>query len=112
MTTAHNPAATPPGLKIDQGETIGLDPRRMDAAELAMLGHNSSSVLEAVRSHCIDCSGGEAAEARKCTRTACPLWPFRMGTNPLARRSLSDDQKAALRDRAAAARASRAARNA
>jgi len=27
------------------------------------------------------------AEARKCTATTCPLWPFRMGRNPFRGRA-------------------------
>ena len=105
--SAANAPATPPGIETVLGEKIGRDPRRMTTAELSEAGHNSSSVLSAVRSHCIDCCGGQAAEARKCTATACPLWAFRMGTNPLTKRTLSSDQRDALRERAAKARQSR-----
>ncbi len=83
---------------------MGRDPRRMDNAELHALGHISNSVLEAVKAKCVDCCGGEKSEARKCVATGCTLWPFRMGTNPLARRSLTDEQKEAARLRLASAR--------
>jgi hypothetical protein len=33
----------------------------------------------AIRFHCLDCSGGVAAEVRKCHIRTCVLWPFRMG---------------------------------
>jgi hypothetical protein len=33
----------------------------------------------AIRFYCLDCSGGVAAEVRKCHLKLCPLWPFRMG---------------------------------
>lgn len=107
MTTLTSPADKALGLETVLGETVGRDPRHMTAPELAALGHNSNSVLAMVRAHCVDCAGGEASEARKCVTTSCPLWPFRMGTNPLARRTLSDDQREALRSRAATARAAR-----
>ena len=95
------------GLEIVSGETVGRDPRRMTTAELNQLGHFSGSVLASVRAHCVACCGGSAAEARKCTATGCNLWPLRTGTNPFARRELSEEQKDQLRARAAAARAKR-----
>jgi hypothetical protein len=38
--------------------------------------------LKAIRAKCIDCSGGQLKEVRECIITDCPLYPFRMGTNP------------------------------
>ena len=34
---------------------------------------------KAIRLKCIDCSGGNMAEVRKCPAEKCPLWRFRMG---------------------------------
>ncbi len=34
---------------------------------------------KAIRLKCIDCSGGNMAEVRKCPATNCPLWRYRMG---------------------------------
>lgn len=88
------------GLERVSEETIGRDPRTMPREDLQALGHNGGPILDAVRAKCADCSGGSAAEARKCVVTACPLWPFRTGCNPFrAKRELSDDQKAELRNR-------------
>jgi len=33
--------------------------------------------LKAIRAKCLDCSGGNAQEVRKCPVKTCPLWPFR-----------------------------------
>ena len=33
---------------------------------------------KAIRLYCIDCSGGNIAEVRKCNIETCPLYPFRM----------------------------------
>lgn len=107
MTNPLNTSSKALGLETVSGETVGRDPRRMDVADLHALGHISNSVLEAVQAKCIDCCGGERSEARKCVAIECTLWPFRMGTNPLSRRILSDAQKTAARDRMAAARAAR-----
>lgn len=102
----ENTAPTPPGLDLASGLAIGRDPRKMEAAELHELGHNSNSLTGAIRRKCLDCNAGETGEVRKCVATGCPLWPFRMGSNPLNRRALSEEQRTAARDRAAAARAS------
>lgn len=95
------------GLETVSGEIIGRDPRGMSVPELNALGHISNSVLDAVKANCIDCCGGQASEVRKCVMTHCTLWPFRMGVNPLARRALTEEQKAAARARMAAARSVR-----
>ena len=90
------------GLEVVNGEEIGRDPRRMTAGELAALGHVPAPVLSLIAAKCTDCCGGSRAEARKCVLVSCSLWPLRTGANPLrAKRSLSDTDKAALRDRLA-----------
>lgn len=33
--------------------------------------------LKAIRLKCIDCCGGDSAEARKCTVKTCPLYQFK-----------------------------------
>ena len=40
-----------------------------------------SSPLTAIRAMCINCAGGPGA-VRSCEAVDCPLWPFRMGSNP------------------------------
>lgn len=90
------------GLEIVNGEEIGRNPRNMTPEELAALGHVAAPVLSLIAAKCADCCGGSRAEARKCVLTSCSLWPLRTGANPLrAKRSLSDADKAALRDRLA-----------
>lgn len=37
------------------------------------------SRTKAIRMKCLDCSGGQQAEVRKCPATNCPLWRYRMG---------------------------------
>ena len=106
MTTTNIDAAVS-GTEILSKEKIGRDPRRMTTAELNQLGHSSNSVLAAVRANCVECCGGKTSEVRMCPATSCPLWAFRMGTNPFARREPSEEQRAAMRARAADARAKR-----
>lgn len=65
----------------DGGEFIGKTPRSVSTGDLRALGHPTSPI-KAIRAKCTDCSGGNAAEVRKCVAVNCPLWPFRMGHNP------------------------------
>lgn len=66
--------------KSDQYGLIGRDPRTLSTESLRAL-RQPTSPIKAVRAKCVDCSGGSAAEARKCLAVECPLWAFRMGTN-------------------------------
>ena len=76
----------PSPLAADGGHLVGIHPRRVEADDLRALGHPESP-LRAIRAKCIDCSGGNDAEARKCVATSCALWPYRMGGNPFDPRS-------------------------
>lgn len=42
----------------------------------------STTPLKAIRKKCIDCSGGSKSEVKLCENIDCPLFPFRMGTDP------------------------------
>lgn len=42
----------------------------------------------AIRAFCMKCMGGAMAEVRRCEAMNCPLWSFRMGTNPFANKVL------------------------
>jgi hypothetical protein len=83
---------------------IGRDPRTMSSAELEALGRPRVSRGDAIRAKCIDCSGGNAAEARRCAMLDCPLWPFRMGTDPF-REPKSEEQRQLASQMAKARRA-------
>ena len=96
-------------ISIDNetGKKIGCDPRRVSAAELTLAGHDKDSLLSVIRRKCLDCCAGQMGEVRLCTATACDLWPYRMGTNPFAKRSLTPEQKEAAAQRMIDARAKR-----
>jgi hypothetical protein len=49
---------------------------------LQAAGFEPSSPMEVIRAKCLDCCAGSAQEVRYCVSTACPSWPFRMGSNP------------------------------
>jgi hypothetical protein len=38
--------------------------------------------IKAIRAKCLDCSNYLPSEVRECQITDCPLWEYRMGTNP------------------------------
>jgi hypothetical protein len=73
-------------LEWDHTEScpIGRDPRSMSMADLEALGHCKRPLLQVIRQNCIECSGGSLAETRRCGAVKCPMWPFRMGSNPFA----------------------------
>ena len=78
----------PSPYDADEGNLIGHDPRQVPLAEIRLLEHAESAV-KAIRAKCIDCSGNNAAEARKCVAVFCALWPFRMGVSPFHASSAS-----------------------
>jgi hypothetical protein len=69
----------------DNGELVGLDPRKIGASDLRDLGH-PESYPKIIRAKCLDCAGGQPSEVRKCVCVDCPLWPARMGVNPFHRK--------------------------
>lgn len=51
-------------------------------------------ILQAIRDTCIDCMAGQLGEIRICTcEKTCPLWPFRMGTDPEPNKTKSEATK-------------------
>lgn len=80
--------------QADGGHVIGKDPRRISVGELRRLEHPESPI-KAIRAKCIDCSGGNMAEVRKCTAVKCAHWPMRMGTSPFHASSTASKQEVA-----------------
>lgn len=101
------PRHTEPALDQGRDIQVGRDPREMTAGELELLGHHKRPVLEAIRQNCVECCAGNQAEVRRCSMIACPMWPYRMGSNPFVSRDYSDAQREAARERLALARAKR-----
>ncbi len=67
----------------------------MTQDELRRLGHRPMTPLQALRAHCVDCSGHDPSEVARCTVTRCPSWPFRLGRNPW--RTATEAQREASR---------------
>lgn len=65
----------------------------------------TKSPVKAIREFCLECCGDSRAEVKSCLATRCPLYAFRFGKNPYIKRDLTDEQKSAMRDRLAEARA-------
>lgn len=38
--------------------------------------------IKAIRAKCLDCSGFQPSEVRRCEIEDCPLFPYRFGKNP------------------------------
>ncbi len=75
-----NPFLTRSPYATDEGALIGQHPKKVPLSVLS--DGRPTSPTKAIRAFCIECSGGNAAEARKCTATGCALWAFRMGSSP------------------------------
>jgi hypothetical protein len=48
---------------------------------------------KAIRYQCLECVGWSAMEVKECTDPHCPLYPFRMGTNPSRKRGQNEPKK-------------------
>lgn len=64
--------------------------------------------LKQIRLYCLQCVCGSSHEVKLCHIKDCPLWNFRFGTNPYrTKRQYTDEQKEAMKERLAKARANR-----
>ena len=64
------------------GLQVGRDPRSLHEMDWRTAGLPLRTLAEAARAKCLDCCGGQLREVRFCMALTCPLWPFRMGTDP------------------------------
>ena len=60
----------------------GFSPRKYSSELLTKAGYSKTSPLEAIKAHCLECSGYSKSEASKCVSVECPLYLYRLGTNP------------------------------
>ncbi len=82
------------------------DPREMTPADMAALGMTRESRGDAIRVYCVEtCMCGSRVAVLECGSGNCPLWPFRMGTDPWReKREMNEDERAAAAERLRAAR--------
>lgn len=60
----------------------------------------NTSPLKAIKEFCLDCSGDNHNEVKKCTNDKCPLFNFRLGKNMTTKkREMTEEQKQAARER-------------
>jgi hypothetical protein len=71
--------------QADEGELTGKHPGDGPPGFLS-LNFRAQNPLKPIREKCLDCCCGNAAEVRKCVAVDCPLWPFRMCTNPFRKK--------------------------
>ena len=63
----------------------------------------AKSLIKVIRLHCLECAG-TPNEVKLCTCTDCNLYPYRFGKNPHRKRTMTDEQKEAMKERLAKAR--------
>jgi hypothetical protein len=86
--------------------------KEKDRAEIIQgyKGEVTGSPGRAIRAYCVKWCMESVYEVRECTSTDCALWPFRLGSNPYARRPLQTaEKKAAFVERLAKYRSDQAA---
>ena len=71
-----------PIIRHGDGATEAADPRDLTVAELGDLGFAKTALRKVIRAKCLNCCCYQAIEVKRCTAVKCPLWPYRMGTNP------------------------------
>lgn len=99
---------------VSENETQGRDPRTISESELAELGFAAKPILQVIKERCMDCCGSDLSrprntmdEVKKCTAIDCPSWLYRMGKNPFAKKTLTEEQKQSARERFAKVRESK-----
>ena len=60
----------------------GFNPRKYSSELLNEAGYSKASPLEAIKAHCLECCGFSKSETLKCVSLKCPLYLYRLGTNP------------------------------
>jgi len=80
-------------LEPVSGDLVGRVPAEVPS-DLLSLNFRKKNPVKAIREKCFDCCSGAKSEIRKCVSTNCPIWPFRLGTNPFRKKTdLSDEEK-------------------
>lgn len=82
------------------------EPAEVTPRYLAGLGIHRISRGDAIRDYCVRiCMCGSIKAVAKCASGDCPLWPFKMGTDPWReKREMTDEQRQAAVARLAGAR--------
>ena len=60
----------------------GFNPRKYSSELLNEAGYSQTTPLDAIKAHCLECCGYSKSEVLKCVALECPLYLYRLGTNP------------------------------
>lgn len=86
-------------------EDTPIDPRDLTPEDLTRLGFRRVPQSAAIRRFCLECMGGSRGEVLLCASAGCPLWLYRMGTNPWReKREMPEEQRLAAVERLRLAR--------
>lgn len=66
---------------------------------------SKGNVLKAIKRQCAECMGNHPGYVRGCTSVACPLFPYRLGSDPGAKKEFSEEQRVELIERFTKAKA-------
>jgi hypothetical protein len=80
----------------EDGRLVGRDPRTVPERGWRASGLPVRTLAEAARAKCLDCCGEQLREVRFCLALTCPLWPFRMGTDPFRGTRSRDSESGSL----------------
>ena len=83
-----------------------IDTRDLGPEDMAARGFKRISRGDAIRRYCVEvCMCGSRHEVLMCANGGCPLWPFKMGSDPFRDpHTLTDEQKAEAAERLRIAR--------
>lgn len=80
-------------LCTDEGkkELASKPPEFWGRKGLGKIGHRKRPILKTIRAYCIQCGVYQPKEVKLCQFVTCPLWPYRMGTDPFRKRRGTED---------------------
>ncbi len=92
-------------------EDTPIDPRDLSPDDLIARGYERGSRGDAIRAYCVNvCMCGSRNEVLMCANGGCPLWLYRMGTDPWReKKEVSDEARAAAAERFRAFREAKSA---
>jgi len=68
--------------------------------EITIGVYSKRPVMKCIKLKCLDCCGGSWEQVKNCAcKDDCFLHPYRLGTNPFLKRSLTEEQRQAAAER-------------
>jgi len=72
---------SPKSIPVSDLVALMRTPENNESVEV-VYRNRVKSRMTAIRTFCVLCVGGQPRLVRKCDNVRCPLWGFRMGSNP------------------------------